>query len=267
MKNTTLLWKSLVALTLFTIVFVPIKAYAHFGMVIPSEDIVEKQSQSSLTVNIMFAHPFEGQSMNMEKPELFGVFSEGRKKQLTPLLKTHNLTMYADSSPNRAWRAYYTVKHPGDHIFFMEPKPYWEPAEDSYIVHYTKVIVNAFGKEDGWDSELGLKTEIIPLTRPYGLYTGNVFQGIVKVDGKPSPFSEVEVEYFNQSGENSAPKPPFITQVVKTDKNGVFSYAIPKTGWWGFAALSTDSRTIMHDGEPKPVEIGAVLWVKAEDFK
>ena len=28
-------------------------------------------------------------------------------------------------------------------------------------------------------------------------YAGNVFQGIVKLDGKPVPFAEVEVEYYN----------------------------------------------------------------------
>lgn len=252
---------------LVTISFIPMKAYAHFGMMIPSDDIVDKQLQDSLTINVMFAHPFEGQSMNMEKPDIFGVFSEGKKNLLTPSLKFLNLKMYADTRPSRAWLAYYTMKRPGDHIFFMQPKPYWEPAEDSYIVHYTKVIVNAFGKEDSWDTEVGLKTEIIPLTRPYGLYTGNVFQGIVKLDGKPSPFTKVEIEYFNQNGKTSAPKSPFITQVVKTDKNGVFAYAIPKAGWWGFAALSTDRKTIIRDGKPKPVEIGAVLWVKAEKFK
>lgn len=57
----------------------------------------------------------------------------------------------------------------------MEPKPYFEPAEDCYIIHYTKTVVSAFGLE-GWDRELGLKTEIVPLTRPFGLYAGNVFQ-------------------------------------------------------------------------------------------
>lgn len=256
-----------IAVFLFALFIIPINAYAHFGMLVPSNSIVEKQQDTLLSVNIMFAHPFEGQSMNMEKPEVVGVFSNGKKNLLTPSLRALKLRMYADTMPTRAWRTYYAIKRPGDHIFFMQPKPYWEPAEDSYIVHYTKVIVNAFGKEDGWDAEIGLKTEIIPLTRPYGLYTGNVFQGIVKVDGEPRPFTEVEVEYFNRDGKSSASKAPFVTQVVKADKNGVFTYAIPKAGWWGFAALSTDSRTILHDGEQKSVEIGAVLWIKAEDFK
>jgi cobalt/nickel transport protein len=75
----------------------------------------------------------------------------------------------------------------------MEPKPYWEPAEDSYIVHYTKTYVSAFDDDAGWDAERGLRTEIVPLSKPFGLWEGNVFQGIVKLAGEPVPYAEVEV--------------------------------------------------------------------------
>jgi cobalt/nickel transport protein len=122
--------------------------------------------------------------------------------------------------------------------------------------------------EEGWDEEVGLKTEIIPLTRPYGLWAGNVFEGIVKVNGKPVPYGEVEVEYYNEKGELKAPADPFVTQVIKADENGIFSYAMPRAGWWGFAALNTDTRKIKHtDGNEYPVEIGAVLWVKTYDMR
>jgi len=165
-----------------------------------------------------------------------------------------------------AYKTNYALKAPGDHIFYVEPKPYWEPAEESFIVHYTKVVVNSLGMEEGWDQEVGLKTEIVPLTRPYGLWTGNVFQGIVKVNGKPAPFTEVEVEYYNEDGSVKAPADPMITQVIKADENGVFTYSIPKAGWWGFAALNTDDAALTHEGKEYPVEIGAVLWVKTYDM-
>ena len=127
--------------------------------------------------------------------------------------------------------------------------------------------MNALGLEEGWDTELGLKTEIVPLTRPYGLWSGNVFQGIVKVDGKPVPYSEVEVEYYNQDGKVKAPSDPYITQVIKADENGIFTYAMPKAGWWGFAALNTAHYTMKHNGGEYPVEIGAVMWVNTRDMK
>ena len=245
----------------------PVNCYAHFGMVIPSEDIVETQQESNLSLRIMFAHPFEGISMNMEKPVQFGVYLDGAKHELIKSVKPFDLKLHRDKGFFKGWQANYKIKRPGDYIFYLEPKPYWEPAEDCYIVHYTKVIVDAFGKEEGWDAELGLKTEIIPLTRPFGIYAGNLFQGIVKVNRKPVPFSQVEIEYYNEKGVYSAPKGAFVTQVVKSDQNGVFSFCLPKAGWWGFAALNKDVKTIKHNGEEKSVEIGAVLWIKAYNIE
>ena len=56
------------------------------------------------------------------------------------------------------------------------------------IIHYTKVVVNAMGAEEGWDTLVGFPVEIEPLVRPYGLWTGNAFRGIVKKHGEPVPF-------------------------------------------------------------------------------
>jgi cobalt/nickel transport protein len=236
-------------------------AWAHFGMVIPSDDIVSKNDKKEITLQVKFIHPFEGDYMNMEMPKAFGVRTGEGQTDLLNTLKKKEVKGFT------TWESSYGIKKPGDYIFFVEPAPYWEPAEESFIVHYTKVIVNALGLEEGWDTELGLKTEIVPLTRPYGLWSGNVFQGIVKVDGKPVPNAEVEVEYYNADGKLKAPSEPYITQVIKADKNGVFTYAMPKAGWWGFAALNTADYKMKHNGGEYPVEIGAVLWVKTRDMK
>ncbi len=36
------------------------------------------------------------------------------------------------------------------------------------IEHYTKVVVDAFSAETGWDRLVGFPVEIEPLTRPFG---------------------------------------------------------------------------------------------------
>ena len=239
-------------------------AQAHFQMIIPSDDMVKQTENRKLTLEVKFWHPFEGHGMNMVAPKQMGVMINGKKTDLSSTLKA---TQYKDVNGNMrdGFTLNYKMKRPGDHIFYIEPKPYWEPSEESYIVHYTKVVVNGFGLEEGWDKELGLKTEIIPLTRPYGLYTGNVFQGIIKVDGKPVPFSEVEVEHYEPQG-GHAEADPMITQVVKADANGVFTYAMPKSGWWAFAALN-EGEPMQRDGKQVGHEIGAVFWVKTHDMK
>ena len=236
-------------------------ARAHFGVILPSDDIVTRDDSRRLNLQVMFIHPFEGHYMNMVKPARFGVLVQGKKQDLLATLAEEKVGEFS------TWAAAYPIRRPGDHVFYVEPSPYFEPAEESFIVHYTKVIVNSLGMEQGWDAEVGLKTEIVPLTRPYGLWTGNIFQGQVKVKGQPAPFAEVEVEYYNEDGVEP-PADPFITQVVKADDSGIFTYAMPRAGWWGFAALSTDDQKLPHaDGSEYEVEIGAVLWVKTHDMK
>ncbi|MDP5359333.1 MAG: DUF4198 domain-containing protein, partial [Paracoccaceae bacterium] len=160
----------------------------------------------------------------------------------------------------------YPLARPGTYVFAMEPQPYWEPAEDSYIIHSTKTYVSAFDDDEGWDTELGLRTEIVPLSKPFGLWEGNVFQGIVMLEGEPVPYAEVEVEYYNEDLEATVPSELMITQTVKADENGVFTYATPTDGWWGFAALNTAPETLAFEGVEKAVELGAVIWVRFEEW-
>ncbi|MDY6989839.1 MAG: DUF4198 domain-containing protein [Thermodesulfobacteriota bacterium] len=236
-------------------------ALAHYGMVIPSDQMVMQGEETDVKLDLLFWHPFEGHGMELVKPAKFGVVANGEMKDLLGALTS------TKKAGHQTWGASYKIKRPGVYVFYMEPQPYWEPAEDCYIIHYTKAVVTAFGDDDGWDEEIGLKTEIVPLSKPYGLYAGNAFQGIVKVDGKPVPYSEVEVEYFNEEGKYSAPSDYMVTQTVKADANGVFTYAAPAAGWWGFAALNTSDAKKKHDGEDKDIELGAVLWVQFHDMK
>jgi len=236
-------------------------AFAHFGMLIPSDSMVMQGEGKDVTVTLSFSHPFEGVGMELERPEVFGVMANGKKQDLLGRLKE------IKAMGHKAWTTDYRLKRPGVYTFYMEPRPYWEPAEDCFIVHYTKTVVTAFGDDEGWDKEIGLKTEIVPLSKPFGLYVGNVFQGIVKMDGKPIPFAEVEVEYYNQDGKAEAPTDYMVTQTIKADKNGVFTYSVPKAGWWGFAALNPSDKKMKYKNEEKDVELGAVLWVKFHDWK
>lgn len=231
-------------------------ALAHFGMIIPSTAVVEDKAQATVELTVSFSHPMEMVGMTMERPKAVRAVANGKSEDLTAALAPTTVL------GKEAWKTSYTVKKPGVYQFVVEPAPYFEPAEDSFIVHITKTYVAAFGEEEGWDEPVGLKTEIVPLTRPFGNYAGNVFQGLVLVDGKPVPGATVEIEHYNQDKAYEAPNEFLVTQVVKADKNGVFTYAVPFPGWWGFAALTTAKEKIKHNGQPKPVEMGAVLWAE-----
>lgn len=234
---------------------------AHFQELIPSTDIVTNESARWLELRMVFTHPMEqGPAMNMGEPVRFGVYGPEGAEDLEELLEPILVNGW------RAYSAAYQVRRPGDYIFFIEPAPYWEAGEGKMIVHYTKVVVDAYGSGDAWSRAIGLPVEIEPLSRPYGLWTGNLFRGIVRHHGEPVPFAEIEVEWRND-GSVSPPSDPFVTQVIKADANGVFAYAMPRAGWWGFAALlEADESMPNPDGEPVPVEIGGLLWVHTRDM-
>ncbi|BCR06245.1 ATP-dependent DNA ligase [Desulfuromonas versatilis] len=258
------------ALLLLALLLAATPAPAHFGAVIPADDILTQDDEKVLNLQVKFIHPLEGHYMEMARPRRFGVQHGGQQTDLLASLQPARGGGPEQEETFTFWNAEFQVRRPGDYTFFVEPTPYWEPVEDKFILHYTKVCVNALGLEDGWDQPLGLETEIIPLSRPYGLWTGNLFSGQVLLKGQPVPFAEVEVEYLNASPDNPAtihpPADPYVTQVVKADANGVFHYAMPRAGWWGFAALSEADWTLKQEDQEKPVEIGAVIWVHTIDM-
>ena len=249
------MWKLCLASVVF-VLGVCSSALAHFGMVIPSNAVVDDQKNAAIELQLSFSHPMEMTGMSLVKPNSFKVIVDGESQDLLGTLKPVKVM------DHDAWKADYTIRRPGVYQFVMEPQPYWEPAEDCFIIHYTKTYVAAFGEEEGWDEPAGLKTEIVPLTRPFGNYAANVFQGQVLLDGKPVPGAEVEVEFYNREGNYEAPNEYMTTQVIKADANGVFTYGIPFAGWWGFAALNTADEKMKHEGVDKDVELGAVLWME-----
>jgi cobalt/nickel transport protein len=247
-------------------------ASAHFQMFYTPESALEKGE--TIDMKLVFTHPFEaGHTMDMGQPEVLYVVHKGQKTDLLKNIKPIVWTSLTNSG--KAYELQYKLKGMGDYAFCLIPAPYYEAQEELYIQQMTKVLVNVAGIPTDWDEDMGLPAEIVPLDKPYALWTGNVFRGIVKRDGKPVPFAEIEVEYLNHdpiTDKNSfakeahveAPQDAFVTMAVKADMNGCFTFGIPKAGWWGFAALGAGPENT-HDG--KELSQDAVIWIQARDMK
>ena len=72
---------------------------------------------------------------------------------------------------------------------------------------------------------------------------------------------------FHEGGKKAkveAPHDAMITMTIKADANGVFTFGIPRAGWWGFAALGAGG-DLKHNG--KELSQDAVIWVQALDMK
>ena len=250
----------LAGLAVLALIALPAKnAQAHFQVLLPSSDVVVGVDSGSVDLAVLFTHPMDqGPVMEMAVPRQFGVLVGGKKHDLLESLRAKKVdgkTTYACSA---------RLVEPGDYVFYVEPAPYWEPSEEKMIVHYTKVVVDFLGAEQGWDAMVGFPVEIEPLVRPYGLWAGNTFRGIVKKSGQPVPFANVEVEYYNEGRKVKPPNDAFVTQLIKADANGVFSYSMPRAGWWGFAALVPgDQKLKGPTGKMVDVEQGGLIWVRA----
>lgn len=231
-------------------------AGAHFLEIIPSADVLPEGG--TVTLDMVFTHPFEGgPAMAMKRPVRVGAMRGATLTDLSDALREKPVNGVA------AWTLDHAMSEPGATVFFVEPQPYWEAAEGKFIVHYAKVVVDGFASGEGWDQLVGLPVEIRPLTRPQGLWAGNAFSGVVLKNGRPAPFAGIEVAFVND-GTVKAPNDSFVTQVIKADANGTFTYVMPRAGWWGFAALLDGDRPMTSpEGIEVPVEAGGLIWVKA----
>lgn len=241
---------------LFVIFLYPCGSEAHFGLLIPSSSTVTDKEEANIKFTIAFSHPFERQGMPMAKPKEFFVMSDSAKTSLADRLKPAS---YLDQP---AYTAEYTITKPGVYAFGVVPEPYFETAEDCFILHYTKVIIGAYGEEDGWHEPMGLPVEIVPLSRPFANYAGNTFTGLALKNGQPLKNAVVEVEFLNTDNSRQAPNEYFVTQTLLTDINGVFTYGAPWPGWWGFAVLTESDSKMDLNGQAKNAELGGVVWVK-----
>jgi cobalt/nickel transport protein len=246
-------------------------ALAHFQMLYTPESALE--GPATVELRHVFNHPFADEhTMDIAGIESFVAINKGKEKNMLDSLKP--IEFKGNENSGKAFASTYKAQRMGDHVLIVTPKPYFEKNEDAYIQQITKTIINVAGAPSDWDTNFELKAEIVPLTKPYAIWAGGTFTGIVMSEGKPVPFAEIEVEYLNHDvdlkanamGKShvSAPQDSFVTMGIKANKDGEFTFGIPKAGWWGFAALGVGPDS---EYEGKELSQDAVIWVQAKDMK
>lgn len=259
--------KLLAGVAIATIAFAG-AAQAHFQLLYTPEVMLDKAQQ--IPLKMMFGHPMEnGHAMDMGQPEAFDVYFKGKKTDLLPSLKP--VMWKGAHNDSKGFEASYKIKRNGDYIFALTPAPYYEGSEDIYIQQITKSFVNKAMPTD-WAEPIGLKTEIVPLNKPYQNYVGGTFTGKLLSEGKPKGGIECEIEYINPaidvagnafSKEADGPVPDSAIVAI-TDDNGMFTFGLPRAGTWGFACLGSGPDT-EFDG--KELSQDAVLWIDVKEFK
>ncbi len=255
-------------------------ASAHFMMMYTPDTELERAAD--LDMRMVFTHPAEaGHMMDMGgMNEFYAMYKRGEnapeKLDMKKYLK--EITWSNPGSKAPAFAAMVPskdIRSMGDYVFVAIPGYYMEKEEDVYMQQITKLIVNVGGLPTIWNEPVGLPTEIVPMIKPYATWAGNVFQGQLLSEGKPVANAEIEVEYMahapnlannslEEKGSVAYPSGSFVTQTIFTDANGVFTYGMPKAGWWGFAALGVGPD---KEYQGKELSQDAVIWVQAVDMK
>lgn len=244
-------------------------AHAHFQLVYTPE--VNLENPANVPVKLVFWHPMEnGHVMDMGKPESFFVVHKDQKTDLMPLLKP--ITFKGLENSAKAFEVSVPVRRNGDYIFVLKPAPYFEKEEEIYIQQITKSYVNKSGIPSGWEKPVGLPTEIVPLNKPTNVVVGSTFSGQVLSNGKPVEGAEIEIEYMAAPPDVKKNAPVSKASlgakggsiVAITDSNGVFTFGIPKAGFWGFAALGSGPEKTYQG---KELSQDAVIWIRADALK
>ncbi len=241
---------------------------AHFLSIYTPRTIIDEAA--TVPVELAFWHPlFTGEVMDLAPLEAFFVVHNGAETDLMDRLEPVTFTSWRNSGA--AFRADVPTSTPGDYVLVAVPQPYFEPAEDIYIQQITKVFVISGGVATDWDKPVGLKAEIVPVNRPYGVFAGSTFTGVVLSDGEPVPGAEIEIEYIaapidvatHRTVGTPVDAPPLDAIITYTDGNGYFTFGIPRAGWWGFAALGVGPDEEFQGGA---LSQDAVIWVTASEF-
>lgn len=252
-------------------------SYAHFQMLYTPNTALDKGQ--TIQLRHVFTHPFEDKyTLDMGKQhdtkeflevEEFYAINKKKKTDLKTTLKA--IQFNGNVNKGHAYTSKYKARKMGDHIIVLKPAPFYEENQDLYIQQTVKTIVNVAGAPTNWSDDLNLDVEIVPLTKPYAIWEGSNFTGIVKAKGKAVPYAKVDITYLNRDidiktntmGKNKiiAPHNSFITLSMKTNKNGEFNFTIPKAGFWGFAAqdLIKDKKF-----KNKKLKKDALIWVEAK---
>jgi cobalt/nickel transport protein len=235
-------------------------APAHFNMLLPEAAYARKGE--AVTLLYQWGHPFEHQLFDAPPPRaVFVLAPDGKRTDLAPSLE--KVTVPGEGKKVAAYRLRFTPPQRGDFVFVLETPPIWMAEEEEFFQDTVKVVLHVQA-QNGWDAAARQRFELLPLTRPYGLQAGMVFQAQALADGKPLAGALTEIERYNPTPPKELPPDEQITHTVRTDPNGVATGTLTGPGWWCLTAQHNGG-TREHDGKAYPVRRRGTLWVFVDE--
>jgi cobalt/nickel transport protein len=248
------------------------QAAAHFNMLLPQ--FASAKKGETLTLTYQWGHPFEYQLFDAPQPQsLIALSPDGKRIELTD--KLVKITRKAGMKEATAYQLRFTPQQRGDYVFVLRTPPIWMEEDGEFLQDTVKVVLHVQAQK-GWDAAIG-DFELVPLTRPYGLRPGTVFQVETAIR---SPLSAdrkgrerraesgkrmaVEIERYNTEPPKKLPPDEEITRTVRLDANGVATTTLSEAGWWCLT-VARPQGTRMRDGKSYPLRQRATFWVFVDE--
>lgn len=229
----------------------------------PNQPTLDKPADATnpdLDVLLAFIDPFAYATSDLERPQMFAAlkfFPENTETVREDLLGNLEETHYLG---HRGWSANVGMDKPALTQFIAESRPFWNEEKQRFSQHSAKVIVPVLGYGEAWNISAGQQFEILPLTRPFGLSAPASFTGKVIFDGKPLADASIRMGWIND--------PPVIARTPwheilesRADDQGQFTFTLNQPGWWYCEAVIPAAPLKGPDGEMKPMERSAILWL------
>jgi uncharacterized GH25 family protein len=249
-------------------------AAAHFNMLLPQTASAKKGE--TVTIIYQWGHPFEHQLFDAPQPQsLIVLYPDGKRVELTDKLEKINRARTVSEGKDKEATAYqlrFTPPERGDYVFVLRTPPIWMEEDGEFLQDTVKSVLHVQAQK-GWEAAAG-DFELVPLTRPYGLRAGMVFQAESLCSparsaskGERAPCLRcglVEIERYNAEPPKTLPPDEHITRTVRLDPNGVVTTTLSEPGWWCLTA-SRPQGTRMRDGKSYPLRQRATLWVFVDE--
>jgi cobalt/nickel transport protein len=238
-------------------------ARAHYNMLLLERYSIKRGE--SVTLLYQWGHPFEHQLFDAPAPQKVFVLSpDGKMTDLTTRMENAVGIATGGKQTYRLYQLRFTPEQRGDYIFLLESAPIWMEEEHVFFHDTVKVVLHV-QVQKGWDAAAEVPWQLVPLTRPYGLQAGMVFQAAVHQRSAPRQPREpanllVEVEHYNVAPPQKLPPDEQITRTAKTDPNGLVTCTLTEPGWWCITA-QRDGGKRDHQGKAYPVRERVSLWV------
>jgi len=212
------------------------------------------------------SEPFQGVIYDLKAPQAL-IYAPDKKPRLVALRRIKILD-HASGKKRFAWQAHFVPDTPGDYYLVLHSEPTLVSGLPEVWEEWVKVPLHV-EQSKSWARPLGLRVEIVPSVRPYGLMAGTSFSARVFFEGRPAsrvrlqmvPFTGVYLTLKElPQDENGRLDIPLMYLDLLTDEQGGFTVSFPHPGWWLLSAVIPIGQYRLGQ-EQFPFYLRASLWL------